>query len=248
MLGTYSNHKIVNYLYLWRLCQRGERGKFRFNEDNVTPRKPQHHRFCFVFFSLSMLRLNLCFCMLLKFGVWPGRLKIEKVHLFACKRLLCVSEKTPNHMLYGETGRYPLYIDSTISVFRYWFKLCKLPSTRFRKQALIMLRDSLIMNTKKISNWAGSVKDCLESCGFQDVWTSGRVDNEKAFISSFKQRMIERFKQKWNAKISDSDRFSTYHSFKSVHQLETFLNTIKIKRFRDTLIRLRLGLINWTRC
>ena len=106
-----------------------------------------------------------------------------------------------------------------------------------------MLRDSLIMNTKKISNWAGSVKDCLESCGFQDVWTSGRVDNEKAFLSSVKQRMIERFKQEWNANISDSDRFSTYDSFKSVYQLETFLNTITIKKFRDALIRLRLGWI-----
>ena len=55
--------------------------------------------------------------------------------------------------------------------------------------------------------------------------------------------MIERFKQKWNAKISDSDRFSTYDSFKSVHQLESFLNTIIIKKFSDTLIRLRIGLI-----
>ena len=104
-----------------------------------------------------------------------------------------------------------------------------------------MLRDGLITSMKKNSNWADSVKDCLESCGFQDVWTSGRVDNEKAFISSFKQRIIERFKQEWNAKVYDSDRFSTYDSFKSVHQLETFLNTITIKKFRDALIRLRLG-------
>ena len=35
---------------------------------------------------------------------------IETAHLFACKRLLCVSNKTPNHMVYGDTGRYPLYI------------------------------------------------------------------------------------------------------------------------------------------
>ena len=106
-----------------------------------------------------------------------------------------------------------------------------------------MLRDSLITNTKKNSNWADSVKDCLESYGFQDVWTSGRVDNEKAFLSSFKQHMIERFKLEWNAKISESDRFSNYDSFKSVHQLETFLNTITSKMFRGTLIRLRLGWI-----
>ena len=57
---------------------------------------------------------------------------IETAHLFACQRLLSVSDKTPNHMVYGETGRYPLYIDSTISSLKYWF--------RFPRQALIMLK------------------------------------------------------------------------------------------------------------
>ena len=71
---------------------------------------------------------------------------IETAHLFACKRL-SVSDETPNHMVYGETGRYSLYIDSTISSLRYWFKLSKMPMTRFPKQALIMLKNSLDTNT-----------------------------------------------------------------------------------------------------
>ena len=97
---------------------------------------------------------------------------IEIAHLFACKRLLSVSDKTPNHMVYGETGRYPLYIDSTISSLRYWYKLSKMPMTRFPKQALVMLKNCLDTNTThKNRNWAGSIKDCLESYGFHDVWT-----------------------------------------------------------------------------
>ena len=39
---------------------------------------------------------------------------IETAQRFACKRLLSVSDKTPNYMVYGETGRYSLNIDSTI--------------------------------------------------------------------------------------------------------------------------------------
>ena len=74
---------------------------------------------------------------------------IETAHLFACKRLLSVSDKTPNHMVHGETERYPVYIDSTISSLRYWFKLSKMPMTRFPKQALIMLKNSLDTNTTK---------------------------------------------------------------------------------------------------
>ena len=47
---------------------------------------------------------------------------VEKIHLFACKKFLCVRGKTPNTLVYGETGRYPLYIDSSINALRYWFK------------------------------------------------------------------------------------------------------------------------------
>ena len=79
------------------------------------------------------------------------------------------------------------------------------------------------------------------SC-FQDVWSQGRVNNEVTFLSSIRQKIIERFKLEWSTKISDSDRFSTYRIIKSVLQAEKYLKNITIKKFRDTLIRLRLGI------
>lgn len=50
---------------------------------------------------------------------------IESPHLFACKRLLQVSPKSPNLMAYGELGRYPLFVDCILKAIRYWFKLQK---------------------------------------------------------------------------------------------------------------------------
>ena len=109
--------------------------------------------------------------------------------------------------------------------------------TRIQKQTLIMLKNRLdTSTTHKNRNWAGCIKDCLETYGFHDVWTAGRVKNEKAFLSAFKQRMIKRSKQEWFTKISDSERFSTYFSFKTIHQLETYLNHITIEKVEDTLI------------
>ena len=111
------------------------------------------------------------------------------------------------------------------------------------KKVLIMLKSSLDTNiTDKKKNRAGSIKDCLDSYSVHAVWTDGRVENEKAFLSAFKQRMKESFKQEWSTKISESERFSTYFSFNRVHRLETHLNDITINKFRDTLIRLRLGI------
>ena len=43
---------------------------------------------------------------------------IESVHLFACKRLVNVSARTPNTMAFGEVRKYPIYRE-----FRYYFAL-----------------------------------------------------------------------------------------------------------------------------
>ena len=34
--------------------------------------------------------------------------KVEQVHMYACKKVLSVSQKTQNNMIYGELGRHPL--------------------------------------------------------------------------------------------------------------------------------------------
>ena len=113
---------------------------------------------------------------------------IEAAHRFVCKRLLCVSNKTPNHIVYGNTGRYPLYIESTISSLRYWLKLRKMPMTRFLKQTLTMLENDIDMHaSNSTGNWAGNIKHCLESYGFQDAWTAGET-NETSFLSAFKRK------------------------------------------------------------
>ena len=48
---------------------------------------------------------------------------IERVHLFALKRFLNVSIRTPNDLVYGETGRYPLYVNIYVKCIKYWLKI-----------------------------------------------------------------------------------------------------------------------------
>ncbi len=42
--------------------------------------------------------------------IWgTSKLRItESAHLFACKRLLSLSDKSPNHMVYGKNGKIPI--------------------------------------------------------------------------------------------------------------------------------------------
>ena len=58
---------------------------------------------------------------------------IEKVHLLACKRYLGVPIKTPNKMIYGELGRYPLFVNSNIRCIKYWFRILQMKKTQTSK-------------------------------------------------------------------------------------------------------------------
>ena len=58
--------------------------------------------------------------------------------------------------------------------------------------------------------------------------------------------MIARFQQEWYSKVSSSERFATYPTFKSSHVAEIYLNDITIKKikkkFRDALVSLLFGI------
>ena len=166
---------------------------------------------------------------------------MESAHLFACKKFLGVSIKTPNLMVYGETGRFPLYIYSTLCAIRYWFKLQRMDISRIPKQAYEMQKKKMF-DANQESNWALQVKDCFDKFGFSHVWLDGGVAHEKVFLSELRQRMIDCYKQQWSAKLRDSDRFKFYRSFKSLLEPEQYLTNINISKFRSALVRLRLGI------
>ena len=64
---------------------------------------------------------------------------IEKAHMFACKRFLNVSVQTPNKMVYGDLGRYPMVITSAVRCVKYWLRITNLPDERLPKKAYNML-------------------------------------------------------------------------------------------------------------
>jgi hypothetical protein len=45
---------------------------------------------------------------------------LEKVHLKVCKIILHSKATTPNCMMYGDLGRYPLDIDIKLGEIDYW--------------------------------------------------------------------------------------------------------------------------------
>ena len=64
---------------------------------------------------------------------------IGRIHLFAIKRLLNVSPRTPNALVYGETGRYPLYISTYTRCIKYWLNILRMQEDRIPLKSYEML-------------------------------------------------------------------------------------------------------------
>ena len=167
--------------------------------------------------------------------------EIEKVHTVCMKRFLNVSIHCSNVTLYADTGRYPLSINHKLRCVKYWLRLLKLDKARIAKQAYEMLL-SLYESKQCSDSWVADIRTLLLENGFGLVWLNKQVGNEKRFLQSLKTRLVDCFKQGWNAKMSVSDNFQCFYSFKSQIAPELFLNDQTFSRLhRNVLIQFRLG-------
>ena len=59
-------------------------------------------------------------CDISGFSKWK---EIERIHLKFCKKILMYKMNIPTTAVFGEFGRYPLYIPRYVRIFKYWFRL-----------------------------------------------------------------------------------------------------------------------------
>ena len=174
---------------------------------------------------------------------WKSVDSVETAHMFACKRILSVSDRSPNHMVYGETGRHPILIEAKIAAVRYWLKVMKMSENRLPKQALLSMQIKYERDEHdKRADWYAGVRKCVTENGFISIWENGGTVNEKEFLKNLKESLIRTFQAEWQERIQTSDRFAFYWTFKRQCYQESYLNDITIKKFRDAVIRFRMGL------
>ena len=174
--------------------------------------------------------------------IWGMRKRevIEKVHLYACKKLLGVSTKTPNSFVYTELNRYPLYVDARVRVMKYWAKLLQMDEGRLPKQAYI--RELRELNKEK--GWGLMIQEHLTINGFGNIWLDQERGVTTSFCKEFKQREIDIFWQEEHRGMEESRsrRFVNYLSYKEGHERELYLGDIRVPKFRKALTRLRFGI------
>ena len=164
---------------------------------------------------------------------------LDSIQTNAIKLFLNVSTHSSNTVTYYETGRYPISISLKIRSISYWFRLLRLPSLRFNKQAFIAL-DRMQEEGKR--NWVSEVKDLLCSLGFSVVWFSRTVGNEKLFLKCLKQRLIDCEIQNLEMKLSESRHFAFYSSYKTFFSSHEYLRDNSMDLFlKKQLVQFRFG-------
>ena len=163
---------------------------------------------------------------------------IDNVHLFGLKRYLGVDRRTPNDLVYGEVGRFPIQINASVRCIRYWLKLTRMDEHRLPLRAYKML---LNLDQRGKTNWVTNVRKTLCVNGFSYVWENQGVGCLNAFIREFRQRLIDMRWQIWDDHVNTSDRFSLYRQFKTLACVEPYIMLNLNRYIRYTLTRFRFG-------
>ena len=126
--------------------------------------------------------------------------EVERIHLKFCKTLLKVKSSTCNMAVYGELGRYPLYVSRYVRIIKFWCGINESDNILINT-----LYDALLTDCRfGKRNWALSVKTVLDNYEFSYVWDNPSSVNLKKFHLIFKERVIDVFKQELLDKISES--------------------------------------------
>ena len=73
------------------------------------------------------------------FGLESSSSVFVNVHLFGLRRYLVVDRRTPNDLVYGEVGRFPIQMNVSVCCIRYWLKLARMHEHRLPLRAYKML-------------------------------------------------------------------------------------------------------------
>ena len=164
---------------------------------------------------------------------------IEKVHLKFCKLLLNLKKSTPNFMIYGELGIYPMSLYIQLRMVNFWSKMVNGDDNRIAKilYKYVFLKNS---DNQFRSDWLKCIKDILDKCGYSNIWLSQGNFNSKWLGISLKQKLFDQFQQKWRADIDCSPKGLAYKLYKQNFEFEEYLNILN-DNDRITYCRFRTG-------
>ena len=174
--------------------------------------------------------------------VW-GCSNISEIEVFYRKFLkivLKVGKSTPNCMVYGETGKFPLQLTIFTRIVNFWVKISedknKKIATKFYK---------IMFNLQKAGHfdfkWLNQVKTILVTTGYSNLWEMQDQYNTKYRIAkNIPTAIKESIVSVCHDKIQTGSRCNSYKIFKQNLNFEYYLTNLST-RHRITMSKFRCG-------
>lgn len=153
---------------------------------------------------------------------------IERVQLKFLKHVLKVKSCTPNYIVYGEVGVYPLKIDINARMVSYWGKLNS-PDNFGTLSTLVYYASKSHYENNRLSNrslyfkWISSIKTILCNAGFSGIWDTHTFLNKVWLSKTIKQKLSDMFLTEWYQSVELN---VNYRIFKHKFELEYYLTNI----------------------
>jgi len=114
-------------------------------------------------------------------------------------------KSTPNFMIYGELGAYPMSVYIKLRMVNYWSKLI---NGKDSKLSLILYKYIYIntLHGQYQSSWFDNVKSILDNCGFSNIWESEGNFTCTWLNITLKQKLFDLFQQEWRSNMENGWR------------------------------------------
>lgn len=145
---------------------------------------------------------------------------LEKIQLRFLKSIFNMKSSTPNNMVYGEFGVFPLEIDIQTRMISFWVKLLDQNTTKLSNILYQIVYNS---DVSKSSRWFLCIENILNKCGCSGFWNTQKVENPTWLVKSINQKLKDLFINDWYMNVENSSSFYTYRLFKHKFQLENYL-------------------------
>ena len=163
---------------------------------------------------------------------------VERLHLRFLKLLLKIRKSTPNCMVYGETGRFPLDIVIKCRLISYWYKCINGDKQKWSFHMYTIMH-TLCNDNIMTCKWITFVQHTFNSLGLNYIWNSQGAGISLQWLKGIiKQTCQDQYRQKWSADVDLTSKCLSYRIFKHELCFERYLIDLPIS-LRIPMIKFR---------
>lgn len=148
---------------------------------------------------------------------------LEKLCIQFYKIILQAKKSTPNVIIYGELGRYPIDIAVKSRMIGFWQRIINGKPDKISHKLYKIL---LVMHQRGFfhSKWLLSIKNTLHECDKEQVWLNQEAANSISKV--VKLKLVENYKQAWKVSVFESPKCLNYRIFKQNFEFERYFSVL----------------------